>query len=145
MRFILHELYDLSWPLSGRSLCKNMYYCASSIYFLKEKQIHHVIEFSFWANRLVDLALKGPYPEVIGTETKLTHLFSWNLSEWQTKSKSVQSLLDVLHYVGFCIIYKHAERVHFESYLKVLIKIACIYMVCYIILLSNVVSFCCLK
>ena len=47
MRFILHEPYDLSWPLSGRSLGENMYYCASSIYFLKEKQIHHSIKFSF--------------------------------------------------------------------------------------------------
>ena len=35
LRFILHEPYDLLWPLSGRSLGKNMYYCASSIYFLK--------------------------------------------------------------------------------------------------------------
>ena len=48
LRFILHEPYDLSWPLSGRSLGQNMYYCASSIYsFKRKKQIHNVIKFSF--------------------------------------------------------------------------------------------------
>jgi len=35
--FILHEPYDLLWPLSGRILGKNMYYCALSIYFFKRK------------------------------------------------------------------------------------------------------------
>jgi len=35
--FSLHEPYDLSWPLGGRSLGENMYYCASSIYFFKRK------------------------------------------------------------------------------------------------------------
>ena len=32
MQFILHEPYDLSWPLSGRSHGKNMYYCTLAIY-----------------------------------------------------------------------------------------------------------------
>ena len=48
--FILHEPYDLSWPLSGRSLCKNMYYCAllytvlyirDTLYFIPE--IHCIL------------------------------------------------------------------------------------------------------
>jgi len=46
-KFILHEPYNLSWPLSGRSLGENMYYCASSISFLKEKQTHLIIKLSF--------------------------------------------------------------------------------------------------
>ena len=35
--FIVHEPFDLSWPLGGWSLGENMYYCASSIYFSKRK------------------------------------------------------------------------------------------------------------
>ena len=37
VRLILHEPYNLSLPLSGRSLGKNIYYCASSIYFFERK------------------------------------------------------------------------------------------------------------
>ena len=36
--FVIFEWAESRW---------NMYYCASSIYFSKEKQIHHVIKFSF--------------------------------------------------------------------------------------------------
>ena len=47
--FFLHELYmkNILWPLSGRSLAENRYYWDLAITFLKEKQIHHIIAFSF--------------------------------------------------------------------------------------------------
>jgi len=50
--FILHEPYDLSWPLGRRSLGENMYYCASSIYFFKRKTnpLRYQIQFCIWAN-----------------------------------------------------------------------------------------------
>jgi len=50
--FILHEPYDLSRPLSGRSLGENMYYCASSIYFFKRKTnpLRYQIQFCIWAD-----------------------------------------------------------------------------------------------
>ena len=47
LRFILHEPYDLSWPLSGRSLGKTCIIVLRRSTVLKEKQIHHVINFSF--------------------------------------------------------------------------------------------------
>ena len=45
--FILHEPHDLSWPLSGRSFGKTCIIALRRSTFLKEKQIYHVIKFSF--------------------------------------------------------------------------------------------------
>jgi len=40
LRFILHEPYDLSWPLSGRSLGKTCTIVLRRSTVLKEKQIY---------------------------------------------------------------------------------------------------------
>ena len=49
LRFILHEPYDLSWPLSewAEFWLKHVLLRFVDLRFFKEKQIHHVVKFSF--------------------------------------------------------------------------------------------------
>ena len=66
LRFILHEPYDLSWPLSGWSLGQNRYYCASSIYFLKRKtnptryHIYYLVLYLGWLIRSLSCIIIVP-------------------------------------------------------------------------------------
>ena len=76
LRFFLHELYDLSWPLSGRSLGKNMYHCALSIYLKKIKSttLSNLVFSLGWLIRCLSYIIIVPTFKI-----ELDYIRNWNM------------------------------------------------------------------